>query len=317
MNSIPFYMLASSTMLILNKIAISVFQRPLLLLFLQLGFTSLFVLLGKELGVLSLSEFKMEVFKKFWLVPLTFLVSIFCNIKILEHSNVETFIVLRSSTPIIMSLLDVQFLKRKLPPPRSWAAIITVFIFSSLYIKFESGTFTIDSITWLVLWYANFCFDQIYIKHVVDTVKMTMWDRVLYTNIVPVFILTPMVFLFEEKLEIESDNVFYVASIVMATCLVGISMSYTSFLTRKQVSATTFTVIGNVCKFLTITINFFIWDNHATMYGLFALSVCVIASSFYKQAEYDIDEKDKGRLKNFYGVILVMFLIFLVLTIKG
>lgn len=311
-NSVPFYMLASSTMLVMNKVAISVFERPLLLLFIQLSFTSLTVLIGGELKVFSLTGFNKETLKKFWLVPLTFLLSIFSNIKILQHTNVETFIVLRASTPLIMSILDVQFLNRRLPSKRSWGSIVTVFIFATLYVILESKTLTTDSMLWVVIWYANFCFDQIYIKHVVDTVKMTLWDRVLYTNYIPTIILSPALFLFEDPIEIEKSDLLHISTIIFSTCALGLMMSYTSFWTRKQVSATTFTVIGNVCKFLTITINYFIWEHHATSYGIMALSVCVIASSFYQQAEYDKDGKDKKKLANFYAVFVLCFVLMLI-----
>lgn len=311
-SSVPFYMLASSTMLVINKVAISFFQRPLLLLFIQLTFSSLVVLIGNDMGVLSVDGIKKNTLKRFWLVPLTFLFSIFCNIKILEHTNVETFIVIRSSTPIVMSILDVQFLRRKLPTKRSWLSIITVFIFSICFIMSESKSFTIDSTKWLFLWYANFCFDQIYIKHVVDTVKMTMWDRVLYTNLVPIFILSPLVLVFEDKIELERSEAPFVFMVIFSSCLMGVIMSYTSFWTRKQVSATKFTVIGNACKFITIAINFFIWENHATPIGILSLIVCVLASSLYQQAEKDIEQNDKKKLPAFYAVFTLFFFMVLI-----
>ena len=59
-------------------------------------------------------------------------------------------------------------------------------------------------------------------------------------------------------------------------------MSYFAFLCRAQVSATHFTVIGNVCKVLTVLINICIWDKHASSQGVFYLFVCLVAAFFYK-----------------------------------
>jgi solute carrier family 35 protein len=39
------------------------------------------------------------------------------------RSNVETFIVFRSSTPLVISLLDYLFLGRTWPTARSWLAL--------------------------------------------------------------------------------------------------------------------------------------------------------------------------------------------------
>ena len=59
-------------------------------------------------------------------------------------------------------------------------------------------------------------------------------------------------------------------------------MSYFAFLCRAQVSATHFTVIGNVCKLLTVLINVCIWDKHATPMGLGFLFLCLVAAFLYK-----------------------------------
>lgn len=90
---------------------------------------------------------------------------------------------------------------------------------------------------------------------------------------------------------------------LLFSCALGVAMSYFAFLARKavsevfimrdnrvlfaawclqmnktcvffQVSATYFSILGNVCKFITIIINFAIWDKHATPAGLGWLTVC-------------------------------------------
>lgn len=56
--------------------------------------------------------------KKFWVVAFVFLGTIFTNIKCLQYANVETFIVFRSSTPMLIAVLDYFFLGRELPDHR-------------------------------------------------------------------------------------------------------------------------------------------------------------------------------------------------------
>merc|ERR1711907_80167 len=65
------------------------------------------------------------------------------------------------------------------------------------------------------------------------------------------------------------------------SCLAGVAMSYFAFLCR---AATSFTVVGNVCKILTVLINISIWDKHASPMGLTALLVCLAAAGAYKQS---------------------------------
>lgn len=284
--AIPLYMLASSSMLVLNKAAITQFPRPMLLLYIQLTFTTLAVTAAGDLSLINISPWSTNVLKKFWLVPLTFLLGIFCNIKILEHTNVETFIALRASTPIILSVLDAKYLNRHMPSNRSWISIVGVLASVFAYVHFEGASLQTDSYFWLVAWYLVFLFDQVYVKHVVDTVSMTTWDRVWYTNATPLIVLFPLILVFEDSIELDADKVTDQLHPIIASCVVGVLMSATSYWLRSEVSATTFTVTGNVCKFLTIIINFLVWDKHASRHGLIAIMSCVGFASIYKQAPF-------------------------------
>ena len=51
-----------------------------------------------------------------------------------------------------------------------------------------------------------------------------------------------------------------------------------------MVSATTYTLVGVVNKFLTVLLNVAIWDKHSSPTGLFAVCVCLLAGTFYQQA---------------------------------
>ncbi len=51
-------------------------------------------------------------------------------------------------------------------------------------------------------------------------------------------------------------------------CGVGLAMNFFSWKLREAVSATTVTVIGNICKFITILANMLIWDQHSGEWGL-------------------------------------------------
>ena len=64
----------------------------------------------------------------------------------------------------------------------------------------------------------------------------------------------------------------------------GVAMSYFAFLCRAQLSATSFTIVGNACKVITVLINVSIWDKHATPLGLCCLFWCLVAAALYKQA---------------------------------
>ena len=59
---------------------------------------------------------------------------------------------------------------------------------------------------------------------------------------------------------------------------------YTGWLTRGMVSATTYTLVGVLNKFLTVLLNTLLWDKHSSSYGLLGVCICLSAGAFYQQA---------------------------------
>jgi GDP-mannose transporter len=51
-----------------------------------------------------------------------------------------------------------------------------------------------------------------------------------------------------------------------------------------MVSATTYTLVGVVNKFLTVLLNVVLWDKHSTAGGILSVLVCLLAGTLYQQA---------------------------------
>ena len=51
-----------------------------------------------------------------------------------------------------------------------------------------------------------------------------------------------------------------------------------------MVSATTYTLVGVVNKFLTVLLNVVLWDKHSSPLGILAVCLCLLAGVFYQQA---------------------------------
>lgn len=62
------------------------------------------------------------------------------------------------------------------------------------------------------------------------------------------------------------------------------SYSYTGWLCRGMVSATSYTLVGVVNKFLTVLLNVVLWDKHSTTAGIISVCVCLGAGTLYQQA---------------------------------
>eukprot|EP00198_Chlamydomonas_reinhardtii_P010179 XP_001699516.1 solute carrier protein [Chlamydomonas reinhardtii] len=281
---IGYYALCSSTMLVINKVAIYKLPCPIFVLCCQLFCSAAIVAGANHVGLLQAEVTEWAKLKKFIWVVVGFLGTIFANIKVLQHANVETFITFRSSTPLILSVCDYLFLGRMLPSARSWGALLVLLGGSLGYVMSDSD-FRVDAYVWLFLWYCFFTFDTVYVKHMCDTVKMTNWSRVYYTNaiaLVPLALSLPI--LGEHK---KLERVQWTPDVVgplVLSCVVGLCMSHSAYLLRDTVSATLFTIVGILCKIITVVINVLIWDKHATPTGIMFLLVCVLAGTFYEQS---------------------------------
>ena len=54
--------------------------------------------------------------------------------------------------------------------------------------------------------------------------------------------------------------------------------AHTNNNTHHQISSTYFAIIGNVCKVITVVINYFMWDLHASPKGLGFLAMSLVSS---------------------------------------
>ncbi|MEW5297977.1 MAG: hypothetical protein WDW38_003726 [Sanguina aurantia] len=281
---ILYYSFCSSTMLVINKVTIYYLPAPTFVLFCQLAASTLVVKAGGVMGMIEVDKLEWAKVRKFIWVVVGFLGTIFANIKVLQNSNVETFITFRSSTPLILSLCDYAFLGRAWPNTRSWSCLTVLLMGSVGYVMFDSG-YQVSAYLWLVTWYVFFTFDSVYVKHMCETLKMTSWGRVYYTNFMAMLFLLPVLPILGEHILL-SNVVWstYTVAPLLLSCTIGVGMSHASYLLRDAVSATMFTIVGICCKIVTVIINYFLWDKHASLEGIGCLMVCVLASTFYQQA---------------------------------
>jgi hypothetical protein len=61
------------------------------------------------------------------------------------------------------------------------------------------------------------------------------------------------------------------------------------------VSATAYTLLGVVCKLISVILNVVIWDKHASPRGMLWLLVCLVCSAAYKQASLRTEPAETPR----------------------
>ena len=143
------------------------------LLLLQLGTSFSVMFIGACFG-LDVTPCSKEYLKNFWPVAIIFLGTIYCGLRAIQYANIETFIIFRAATPIVLSFCDYFFLGRQLPSKRSALCLITMLASSTAYVMTDSF-FVIKGYFWIAIWYFVFVTDFVVIKHTVTKVEMTNW----------------------------------------------------------------------------------------------------------------------------------------------
>jgi len=280
-------------MLLSNKLAVNFLPAPSFVLWSQLAMTALGVWLFGLMDIIVVDGLEWGKANSFSLVALIFLATIFTNIKCLQYSNVETFIVFRASTPLFISICDYLFLNRHLPNVRSTFCLLGLLGGAAVYVMWDHA-FQVRGYMWVGIWYFMFTVDQIYIKHVCNKVKMkSNWGRVYYTNLIASVPLLFMTAWNREVINVEWTSAGIAA--LLLSCVLGVAMSYFAFLARSLISATYFTIVGNACKLLTVVINQMIWDKHANKIGVASLMFCLVCAYFYEQAPKR-NEQNQGKV---------------------
>ena len=101
--------------------------------------------------------------------------------------GVNPFIVLRCTTPLLVSVFDWLFLERELPRGTSLLSLLGIFFSGSAYALLDGlptteKIYVGESSLWGLLWLVSFIMDMIYIKHVVDKHECSGLERTIYQN---------------------------------------------------------------------------------------------------------------------------------------
>jgi drug/metabolite transporter (DMT)-like permease len=180
------YSFCSGTLVLLNKLILHHLPYPSLVIAIQLVAALIFIGVAKSSELLKVDPIKWVYVKPYLVYTVAFSLGVFCNMKSLSISNVETVIVFRALSPCIVSFLDALFLGREYPSTRSWSALALIVLgtygYASFDVKFQ--TQGMAAYVWPVLYLFVISFEMAYGKKIIKSVDLkTLSGPVLYTNV--------------------------------------------------------------------------------------------------------------------------------------
>ncbi|KAL8061578.1 hypothetical protein ABFX02_02G094700 [Erythranthe guttata] len=287
------YALCSSLLAVINKFAITKFNYPGLLTALQYFTSALGVWVLGKFGFLHHDPFNVETAKKFLPAAFVFFLAIFTNTNLLRHANVDTFIVFRSLTPLLVAIADTAFRKQPCPSKLTFVSLVVILGGAVGYVATDNG-FTLTAYSWAFAYLVTITTEMVYIKHMVTNLGLNTWGFVFYNNLLSLMMAPLFWIITGEYADVfaalssssSGGDLFepVAFSAVSLSCLFGLLISFFGFAARKAISATAFTVTGVVNKFLTVAINVLIWDKHSTPFGLLCLLMTIAGGVLYQQS---------------------------------
>jgi GDP-mannose transporter len=292
--SVLAYSACSGTLVLLNKLILHSLPYPSLVVSFQLVVAVAFIYAANYAGKLSVDPLQWEYVVPYLYYIIAFSLGVYCNMKSLSLSNVETVVVFRALSPCLVAVLDVLFLGREYPSRRSWMALSLIVLGAVFYASFDAQFQTQgwSAYLWPTAYLLIICFEMCYGKKIIQSVDLkTKAGPVLYTNLLG---LPPMLCFaalggeygqfaaaggFSQILSSFSSML-----LLFLGCVAGTGIGFSSWWCRDQVSATSFTLIGVLNKCLTILLNCLIWDQHAAPGGLLGLCLCLVGGSLYQQS---------------------------------
>ena len=258
---------------------------------LQFLFSALIAMLIKVCGVADVDRLEWTKVKAFLPAVAMFYVSVAANLKLLQHANVDTYIVVRACVPLLTLFLDVNLMGAAWPGWKTLSTMLFIVFSACGYIYTDEG-FVWAAYLYALLYLAAMSIDTILIKKVVEDVKLTRWGLVFYNNFLALGFF-PFGSLLTGDISFDSfESVTQsIAQLgrpdvmlpVGVSCVVGVAISYFGLNTRKALTATSFTVLGVVNKFLTVLVNTLVWSRHAGPLGIFFVVCTIVGGIAYQK----------------------------------
>ena len=287
------YSACSSTMLMVNKLAVQELPLPTVVSGAQLIVSALVVVLLQMFDGSTMSLMDKSKVTPFAIYTVMFAAGLFSNMKALMLTNVGAVIAVRTCLPVVVCLIEWGIMGRALPGARSTLSLTGVVFFAGVYIRHSAG-FAVEGMIgyfWLFVWCILLALQMTYGKWMTEKIEMTQWERVFYTNAFAAPATLVLFFVTGEAGKIR-EVVFGPAwhIILIASCVLGVGISYTGWKARTVITATTFALVGVLNKMATIAFTVIVWPTDASFASIAALVCCVLSGLAYQDAPKRLDK---------------------------
>jgi drug/metabolite transporter (DMT)-like permease len=251
--SVLTYSLCSGLLLLMNKVVLTFIpSTPLVVTFQCVFCIAAIVLCHGACGVPKLSEMTRPVLYAYAQYGVLFVGGIYTNMRALESSNVDTVIVFRSASPLVVALGDYILLGRSAPSLRSFLSMLLVFVGCASFVLVDAE-YKMKGL-WAYGWCGAYLFfisaEMLLGKQITAAHQASLGTSVLMTNsfgVLPFIMIGASTGELATGMHVEFFTPGAIAALVFS-CALSAGIGFSSWWCRGLVSATSFTVIGTVNK---------------------------------------------------------------------
>ena len=283
------YFLVSSTMLLFNKACMLVLPAPCIVTFLQVTGTTLLIAVAWCCSLVDIQAVTRAVLWQYVLYSVLFVLGINFTMRSLASTSVDTVLLFRSCSPLLVSFIDTLCLGREMPSRRSCASMLCIVLgatwFAASELHYTSGldvpgvcvnTVNLLLTATLMTWG----------KHVTDNSDVNLTTSVFICNLTSIVPILVLAVLEKEHLIIREHRwlSLYAVGVLGTSCVMGTALSYLGWQMRTIMSATSFTVVGVLNKVFTVILNLVLWPDDAVWSSTVGLMFSLVGGSFYQQS---------------------------------
>ena len=276
-------------MSLVNKYVLLVFPHPNILVLVQYTVAAFALAGASVVGVFSVKHVSWQKFRGVGVLALFFHLGIWSNSQVMHHGNVDTFIAFRGCVPLVVAIMEQCCLSLTAKPVNLESAI-SLFAICTCSVGFglADDSFNVAAYLWGVFATFTIAAESLWVKRLFDTNDFSFWEISLLNNslsavyAVSFEVARLCMGLGSEFLEVEANS-----SVILPlslSCFAGIAMSVLVFAVRKELSATSFSVLGVGNKFLTIAFNSLMWAHHSSVRARILLGLGILATVTYQQS---------------------------------
>lgn len=261
--------------------------------------------IANQIKFIKLQNITREIMLGFVPYSLSFFGLLSAGMYVMKESPLETFIAFKSTTPIVISFVDYMFLGRKFPNTKSILSMCGITAGAVWYVRGDilSG----ESAYVLCFLFIVFATAEGAIaKDTINRYQLNNWSRTFLMNLISIPI-GIMLAAFTGELGNFSRNedsagnklVWTNRAMIKLTCscVFGVGMGVFTMLIRDVLSAASVSVVATCNKFFAEIVNYFIWQNHASLDGAWAVCFIMACGAFYEQAPLRLGENGNFSLK--------------------